>query len=128
MTTSYLDRALQAAGTARRDRDAGDFNAACNRAYYAMFYAVHGPLEAFGEDTLGKTHATTLRLFSQRMVASGEAPPELARALAVAQNLRSRADYRVEGATAKDAEHAIAAMDSLIEFARPILNSRKQGP
>jgi uncharacterized protein (UPF0332 family) len=124
--TDYLDRALQAAASARNMRDDGDFNAACNRAYYAMFYAVHALFEASGEQVSAKTHASILRLFSQRFVATGLAPPELARALTAAQNLRSKADYSVDGTAASEADDAIAAMESLLNFAKPALGRLKK--
>lgn len=109
MMATHLERALRAAESARREREAGDFDATCNRAYYAMFYAAQGLLEAAGEDAPGKTHATTLRLFSQRLVAGGDAPPELARSLTIAQGFRSRADYTLDGVTAENADEALRA-------------------
>lgn len=115
--TTYLERALQAADSARRENRSGDYNAACNRAYYAMFYVVQGLLEDAGQEDLGKTHASLLRLFSQRLVLRGNAPADLARALSVAQSLRARADYTLEGATAHDAAEALAAMNRLLDFA-----------
>jgi uncharacterized protein (UPF0332 family) len=115
---TYLERALQAAQSARRESESGDYNAACNRAYYAMFYAVQGLLEGAGQDDIGKTHASLLRLFSQRLVLSGDAPADLARALSVAQSLRARADYTLEGASADNAADAIAAMNRLLDYAK----------
>jgi uncharacterized protein (UPF0332 family) len=120
--TTYLERALQAADSARRERESGDYNAACNRAYYAMFYAVQGLLESAGQDDLGKTHASLLRLFSQRLVLGGDAPADLARALSVVQSLRARADYTLEGATADDAADAVAAMNRLLDYAKSRLS------
>ncbi len=120
--TTYLERAAQAAESARRESESGDYNAACNRAYYAIFYAVQGLLADAGQDDVGKTHASLLRLFSQRLVLSGEAPADLARALSVAQSLRARADYTLEGATADHAAEAIAAMNRLLDYAKSRLS------
>ena len=122
---TYLDRALQAARSAEKMREAGDYNAACNRAYYAIFYAAIGLLEREGDDNPGKTHASLLRRFSERFVLPGTAPPELGRALAIARNLRSKADYSVAGASEGDAADAISAMERILEFARPRLISAK---
>ena len=58
-------------------------------------------------------------------VLPGTAPPELGRALAVAQNLRSKADYSVAGASEGDAADAMSAMERILEFARPRLISAK---
>ena len=120
MTIFYLDRALQAANSAQRNYDAGDVNAAANRAYYAAFYAVLALFEAAGED-VGKTHSSTLRRFSQEFVLSGKASPDIGRALTVAHNLRSAADYSVEGVSAQEAADAIAAMNIFLDFAKGLL-------
>ncbi|HZP21780.1 MAG TPA: HEPN domain-containing protein [Bauldia sp.] len=123
---TYLARALQAAHSARSLRADGDFNAASNRAYYATYYAIRGLFELTGKDDFGKTHASVLRAFSQDFVLTGKAPRELGRALAIVQNLRSKADYSVEGASQEDAEAALSAMESLLAFALPQLNNRTE--
>lgn len=119
--TTYLDRALEAAESARRDRASGDCNGACNRAYYAVFYAATGLLQSVGDEHLGKTHASLLRRFSERFVLTGEAPRQLGRTLTAAYNLRSKADYSLAGASEADADDAIAAMETVLEFAKPLL-------
>jgi uncharacterized protein (UPF0332 family) len=96
--TTYLDRALEAARSAREMRESADYNGACNRAYYSVFYAASGLLEGVGDERPGKTHASLLRRFSERFVLSGEAPSQLGRALGVAHDLRSKADYSLAGA------------------------------
>jgi len=115
--TTYLDRALQAATSAQPNYDAGDFNAAANRAYYAPFYAVLALFEAAGAD-VGKTHSSTLRRFSQEFVFSGKASPEVGRVLTLAHNLRSAADYSADGVSQQEAAHSIAAMNSFLDFAK----------
>jgi uncharacterized protein (UPF0332 family) len=119
--TTYLDRALQSAKTARKAMTDGDYNAACNRAYYAVFYAAMGLLDQAGDTSPGKTHATLLRRFFDRFVRTGDATPDVGRALTVAQSLRSKADYVLAGASLDDALDAIAAMDKVLEFAKPRL-------
>lgn len=116
--TTYLDRALQAAESARRMYAEGDHNGASNRAYYAVYYASCGLLERVGEANPGKTHASLLR---KRFVLAGEAPAGVGRALTVAQNLRSKADYFLPGVTGEDAADAIAAVEKILEFAEPLL-------
>ena len=124
--TTHLDRALQAAESARRMQADGDYNGACNRCYYAVFNAVMGLLELAGDDNPGKTHASLSRKFSEYFVLSGKAPPDLGRALAISQNLRSKADYVIAGASEKDAADAVAAMDKILAFARPLLDADAQ--
>ena len=124
MTTTYLGRALDAARAPEQMRDVGDHNAACNRAYYAIFYAALGLLEQEGNQSPGKTHSSLLRKFSERFVLSGLASRDGGRALAVTQNLRSKADYSVTGASEQDAADAMAAMQMFLEFAQPRLALR----
>ncbi len=120
--TTYLQRALQAAHSARELQKNGDYDGTCNRAYYAVFYAALGLFEMSGDETAGKTHRSILRRFSERFVLSGEAAPEVGRAFTVAQSLRSTADYSAKGASAGDAVEAIAAMKVILEFAGPLLD------
>jgi uncharacterized protein (UPF0332 family) len=122
----FLARAMQAARSASRLRDDGDFDAACNRAYYAMFFAIRALYGSEGRGNLGKTHGSLLRAFSQDYVLSGKASRELGRALAVGQNLRSKADYSLESASRRDADTAIAAMDNLLAFVRRSVENQQE--
>jgi uncharacterized protein (UPF0332 family) len=125
---SLFARALQAARSAHGLASDGDFDAACNRAYYAMFFAVRALHAAEGENELGKTHASVLRTFSQDYVLTGKAPRELGRALALGQALRAKADYSDAGASRDDAERALAAMDELLAFARSRIDREDPRP
>jgi uncharacterized protein (UPF0332 family) len=113
--SSYWDRAAQAADSARSNRDRGDFNDACNRSYYAIFYAIHALFADTEDDLIVKTHASVLRLFHQHFVATGKLPSDLARAVAAAQNFRARADYTEDGASRSDADEAIVAMETFMK-------------
>jgi len=121
--STYRERAEQAAHSARRNRDHGDFNDACNRAYYAMFYAIHALFAGTGDDLIVKTHASVLRLFHQHFVATGKLSSDLARALTVAQNFRSRADYTETGASERDAADAISAMETFLTHVGALLSA-----
>ncbi len=124
--TTYWDRAIEAAQTARRNRDEGDVNGACNRAYYAVFYAIQALFSASGESLAVKTHASVLRLFHERFIASGSLPGELARALTGIQNLRSKADYTQPGISEGEAADAISAMEDVLERVGQLLRDREK--
>jgi uncharacterized protein (UPF0332 family) len=124
----FLARAMQAARSASRLRDDGDFDAACNRAYYAMFFAIRALYGAEGVAGLGKTHASLLRAFSQDYVLGGKASRELGRALSLGQTLRSKADYSAESASREDADAAIAAMNDLLAFVRHAIGGQQEEP
>lgn len=125
--TSYWDRAMEAAQTARRNSDEGDVNGACNRAYYAVFYAIQALFAASGEGLTVRTHASVLRLFHERFIATGRFPSELARALTGIQNLRSKADYSQPGASAGEADDAIAAMEDILGHVGRLLRDQNEG-
>jgi len=124
--TTYRDRALQAAKSAKAMQQDGDHSGACNRAYFAVFYAATGLLVQVGEEQAGKTHASLLRKFSERFVLTSRAPREVGRAMTLTQHLRSKADYLIEGATAEDANEAIASMDVFLKFALPLLEQANE--
>jgi HEPN domain-containing protein len=49
---TYLDRALEAAKSARKMRESGDSNGACDRAYYAVFYAAQSATTKDADDAI----------------------------------------------------------------------------
>lgn len=124
--TSYWDRATEADRTARRNFDEGDFNGACNRAYYAVFYAVQALFVASGESLNVRTHASVLRLFHERFIASGRLPRESARALTGLQNIRSKADYTQPGISRGEAAESISAMGDILEQVGRLLRDQQE--
>lgn len=72
-----------------------DPNAACSRAYYAMFYAARAALLTAGhtEKAMGKTHAGLISAFGEIIVKPGHLDPGLGRALSRASRDRLIADY-----------------------------------
>jgi uncharacterized protein (UPF0332 family) len=56
MTDDLLNRARQAAQSARTLLESGDPNGAVNRAYYAMFHAAHAALEHRGIEIASSKH------------------------------------------------------------------------
>lgn len=125
--TTYWDRAMEAAQTARRNRDEGDINGAGNRAYYAVFYAIQALFAISDAAIAVKTHASVIRLFHERFIATGKVPDALARALTGMQNLRSKADYTQPGISPGEAAEAIEAMDDVLEHIGKLLRNREEG-
>jgi uncharacterized protein (UPF0332 family) len=104
----------------------GDYDGACDRAYYAMFNAARTLLQADGVFKPGeaKTHATILRRFSEVFVLSGQADPVLGKGLNLVQGLRGKADYSPLEATREEACKAIETMDQLLRFAASHLEGK----
>jgi uncharacterized protein (UPF0332 family) len=89
-------KAENALVSAKLFNDAGDFDGACNRAYYAMFDAAKAVLLATVptiDPQIGKTHNGLISAFGLHMVKTGLVSVDLGRALNRAQNIRQIADY-----------------------------------
>jgi uncharacterized protein (UPF0332 family) len=101
------ERSLKTAGLALTD---GDSDAACNRAYYAMFNAARAALIAVGQDqlALAKTHSGLVASFAEHLVKTGHISLEQGRALAAESKRRMVGDYQGGGLSEKDANDAIA--------------------
>lgn len=92
-----LAKATQALASAKLLLNAGDFDGACNRAYYAMFDAARAALLASGADVvpeIAKTHSGLISAFSLHLVKTGRVPIELGKTLNKAEELRLIADYK----------------------------------
>jgi uncharacterized protein (UPF0332 family) len=105
-----MDKALQAAASAKLLLDAGDADGACNRAYYAMFDAARAALIASGasaDTEIGRTHGGLISAFSLRLVKTGRVAMELGKALNKAEELRLVADYKGDAIGREDAAWAV---------------------
>jgi uncharacterized protein (UPF0332 family) len=94
-----MDKAARAATSAALLLDAGDFDGACNRAYYAMFDAARAALIGCGvpvEQAAVKTHSGLIAAFGLRLVKTGRLPVDLGKALNRASEVRLAADYTGE--------------------------------
>lgn len=91
----HLDKAKQSLRSAELLLEAGDFDGAVNRAYYACYDAARGCIEAVaGVDTSEiKTHAGLIRLFNLVIVKAGHLPLEIGRLIGREEQLRLFADY-----------------------------------
>lgn len=87
------DRAIQ---SAKILIEAGDYEGACNRAYYAMFDAAKAVLLARVPDIpahIGKTHGGLISAFGLHLVKTGILPLETGRMFNRAFEMRQIADY-----------------------------------
>jgi len=85
-------RALKVAGLAL---NAGDFDSAVSRSYYAMFDIARAALLRAGvtEDNLPRTHNGVIEAFRKHTVQTGQIDRQLATHLTRIQSLRIKADY-----------------------------------
>lgn len=104
-----FNKAKIALDSAKLLLDAGDYDGACNRAYYAMFDAARGALiisNAIEDLTHIRTHTGLITNFSLHLVKTGKTSIELGKALNKVEGLRLMADYRDDPISPDDAKWA----------------------
>lgn len=102
-----LDKSDRALASAQLLFSAGDYEGACNRAYYAMFDAAKAALlHAQPDDDLSvaKTHNGLIAAFGLQVVKAGLVDVSLGRNLNRGQTLRQVADYTGDPLTLSDVE------------------------
>jgi uncharacterized protein (UPF0332 family) len=96
--------------------EAGDYNSAISRAYYAMFDLARDQLLAVNPKLAEtKTHATIIRRFSKHLVEERGLPRELGQALRRVFDARLATEYSQMAATAGEARVVVDAMEQFLE-------------
>jgi len=109
-------RARMSARSARSLLEAGDYNSAISRAYYAMFDLARAELLDIDPKLVeAKTHATIIRRFSKYLVEERGLPRQLGRALRGVFDARLGTEYAQVVATAEEAKAAVEAMELFLD-------------
>jgi uncharacterized protein (UPF0332 family) len=123
---SKAERSLVAA---RRLPDAGDYDFAVSRAYYAMFYVARALL--LTRNVRRSKHSGVLAAFASEFVRSGELPAELFALLRDGFEDRSESDYGLvvisEDQARVGVEGAHRFVRTLVERLAPILGPGNEG-
>jgi uncharacterized protein (UPF0332 family) len=115
-----LAKADQACSTAAALVSLKDYEAAVNRAYYAMFHAAQALLHEKGL-SFGK-HSAVQSAFGLHFAKSGLLDPQYHRWMLIAFDLRTVADYGVEvGITKEDADLTLTHANLFLDAAREYL-------
>ena len=113
----YSQKAERTLSAAALLLGSGDTEGACNRAYYAMYYAAQAALLAAGiaEPENGyKSHQGLLGAFGKHLVLSGQIDPALGRSFNKVQRLRQLADYVGDAPSIEDATLAVAEAKTFV--------------
>jgi uncharacterized protein (UPF0332 family) len=113
----YRQKAERTLSAARLLLGSGDTEGACNRAYYAMYYAAQAALLAAGiaEPEGGyKTHGGLIGAFGRHLVLSGQIDQALGRSINKVQRLRQLADYVGDPPSLEDAAGAVAEAGTFV--------------
>lgn len=116
-----LEKADQAARSARLLLDSGDADGACNRAYYAMFDAARAvllTLDPASGSSKSKTHRGLLNAFSEHLVKTGQFEPDTGRLLKRAEEIRLIADYNEGSVELEDARAMVDNTGTFLDAVR----------
>ena len=86
-----LDKANEDLETSRDNLNGGKYNAAVNRAYYAMFHAMRSVFALVSIDF--KSHQAALGYFNKEYVNTGAFDPKYFKMIRSAFSLRGKSDY-----------------------------------
>jgi uncharacterized protein (UPF0332 family) len=99
----------------------GDFDGACNRAYYAMFDAARAVLLVTGsvaDLATIKTHNGLISAFSLYLVKTGLVSVELGKSINKVEDLRLLADYKGDEVESDKAQWALKQAQEFVEVMR----------
>lgn len=119
--STYSQKAERTLTAARLLLDGGNAEGACNRAYYAMYYAAQAALLTAGiaEPENGyKSHHGLISAFGKHLVLSGQVDQALGRSINKVQHFRQLADYTGESFPLEDATWAVEQADAFVAAMR----------
>ena len=120
----YLDYARRALRTAKLVLDDGDWVAAINRAYYAIFYAANAVLELDGLER--SKHSGVLSVFRQKYVKTGLIEAEFSDIYGQTFQARNKGDYeRSRVPTQAEAKKTIEGATRFVERIEKLLSEQK---
>ncbi|MEW6288062.1 MAG: HEPN domain-containing protein [Chloroflexota bacterium] len=111
-----MENANEALGAAQINLEKGFYRSACNRAYYAMFYAASALLYSKGK-SYGK-HSAVLAAFRQHFIKTGEFDQRWSKYYSMVMDNRHVADYELRDDL--DKEDALNAIEKSREFIQEV--------
>ncbi len=121
--SKLIEKAERSLEAAKVLLERGDYDFAVSRAYYAMFYCAKAML--FTKRITTRKHSSTISLFIEKFVKSGEFSEELASYLIDAYRKRQIGDYDVFIIpTRNEAKDLINKAEAFIREARNYLKER----
>ena len=124
---ALLSKAHDSARTARLLYDAGLYDFAVSRAYYAMFYVAEAFLLGIGLSF--SRHAGVIAAFGERFAKTGIVPVELHRYLIEGQDKRNVGDYQIgPGLTDIQAAEQITRAEQFLNWAQRLLDAPPPAP
>jgi uncharacterized protein (UPF0332 family) len=119
----YLEHARQALSTGKLVMAHGDYVAAANRAYYAIFYAANALLTTEGMER--SKHSGVIAAFRQHFVKTGIIEPEFSRLYGEALEERHAGDYGLVSLDHATAARSLEQAERFVLRIEQILRKRK---
>ena len=116
-------KAERAVESSRLLQQSGDFDGACNRAYYAVFDAARAALlasNATAQSESIRTHSGLISAFSMHLEKTGMVPVTLGRAFNRLHEIRLIADYSGDPVSVDLALRAIAEAQGFVRAIRSL--------
>jgi uncharacterized protein (UPF0332 family) len=128
--STFWDKAAEAGEAARLLFEAGSYDGAANRAYYAMFNAARAALAASTDLNIEdiRRHSAVLQLFSLHIVKPGLAPAKLSADINEVFQARALADYSTASIPVEDARELLQLMDQMLTAIEPLVKGRGNAP
>lgn len=117
----FLQKAKQAAKSARVIFDIGDYDGACNRSYYSMFNSARLMLDLFGHSP--RSHKGVMHQFREVLVLGGYVDPALAKQFSVSEGARKLADYEGALTSRATAELTLSVAEAMCSEAERLWRS-----
>ncbi|MCK4766214.1 MAG: HEPN domain-containing protein [Candidatus Aminicenantes bacterium] len=120
---AVINKSLRAVKSAQREFDAGDYDYACSRAYYAVFYLLEGVLlldkKAFSK------HSAVISVFNKDYIKTGIFTVEFSKYIKYLLKRREIGDYSFSIRVGKkDAENCIIKAKDMFDVISPYLKSK----
>lgn len=119
----YVENAEEMLEVAQANLDKGFYRSACNRAYYAIFYAASALLYSKGR-SYGK-HSAVIAAFRQDFIKTGEFDAKWSDVYKMVMDSRQVADYELRDELEKeDALNAVEQAKAFVQEVRQWLQKR----
>jgi uncharacterized protein (UPF0332 family) len=111
---SVIDKARRAIQSSKREFNSGDFDYACSRAYYAVFYLIEGVLMI--DNKRFTKHSAVISFFNKDYVKTGLFPVEFSKHIKYLLKRREIGDYSFSIKVGKeDAQNCITMAEEIFK-------------
>ena len=111
---SVIDKARRAVQSSKREFNSGDYDYACSRAYYAVFYLIEGVLMI--DNKRFTKHSAVISFFNKDYVKTGLFPVEFSKHIKYLLKRREIGDYSFSIKVGKeDAQNCITMAEEIFK-------------